>query len=742
MTKATEQNKSRKPATVELTGTLTRIRVPRDQRDFRAGGFMVLEITDENGKTHLAAGATGALPQLESRVTLSGEWKRHPQYGEQFKFTAMQFAPPSTKAGALRWLQNLKHVGPVKAQEILDRLGDGAPTQLLENPDLIKEFISDKRSHEALNLMAEQRDFLEVDRQLCDFGFGDGQRRNIIDFFKPQVLRQVLSRDPYQLVRVPRISFRMVDDGLMEQARFPPESPFRAAAAIIQVLNDAADNDGHTWLTRPQIDEALNKLRLKVGIPTDGRAEGVGYAIEKHMAVRVNGDDGLALFDMDAMEAYCAKRLMEIAKAPPLPEGSLSELPADIAASLTDEQAAGARSPINHGITVITGGPGTGKTFLEKAILRLCERVKKIILAPTGKAAKRASDVTGHEALTIHRFALQAEEMEESELPTLVIIDEVSMQSIEVLFMLLRVLTRHDHHIVFIGDVDQLPAVGAGQVLHDLILSGAVPVTRLTKIHRQALDSAIITNAHRINRGEGVALSDSPNQDWLCRLQPQDMPDGDYAKSIVDWAHAGVNHWGLDPINDLMVLCPMKRGALGVNNLNYLLRERFNPVFDPEEPQIKTRDGDSLFRRGDKVLCTSNNPRLGVVNGDVGVVTHVRPWARSPEPGKDPLPDMVKVAFDDGRRVEFAGEHLYMLTQAWCMTIHKSQGSESRVVFLVVHKSHHIMLYRSLLYTAVTRASERVVICGTGGAVMQAIKNDKPQTRQSRLASMIQAQTQ
>jgi len=732
-----------RPEPQQLAGKLTRLFVPRDPRDFDdiKGGFIAGQLEDAAGKKHSICGFAHSLPPVDSELELSGKFSTHPQYGEQFKFGTIGVTRPSTIDGAVRFLCTLPGIGPVRAREIVDDLGPEAPQIIFDEPGRLATIRGiGKHAAAAAQKIAANVHRFESDRQLCNLGFGPGTREAIVAKFG-RALTTILATNPYRLVVVPRVSFTAVDNAVMRAGQFPAHSPFRAAAAIVQALRDTATDIGDTWLAVDDLNDRLDKLKLAHPIPAEARAEGRALAVRHGDVQWIEGDTGLALTDLIEAEKRCAARLLEIAKTKTQPpqdwQARLSQASRDM---LTVEQMEGVGNAIAGGVSVLTGGPGTGKTTATRAIIEAFRGEPTIILSPTGKAAKHAAEVTGHDASTIHRFAgahaINDDGSQKSPPPRNIIIDESSMLSVDVLDMLLATLTRRDHRIVVIGDIDQLPSIGAGAILADCISSAAFPIVRLIAIHRQAAKSSIIANAHRINHGEMPLLAPAGKDDWLNLTAGAEEETESFAARIVHKFLAAAKHYGLDIRRDMQLLAPIRRGPIGVDALNERIRNAVNPPSE-DRRELKWPGGQSRFREGDKVICIKNSYPLGVVNGDVGTVAAIRFFGEASGPDGRKLPEAVTVALDDGRNVTFSGEDISMLQQAWALTIHKSQGSEYKLVFVVVHHSNYFMLSRALVYTAVTRASERVVICGTGKGMGMAVSKNTSKLRATRLAHFL-----
>jgi exodeoxyribonuclease V alpha subunit len=679
-----------------LSGEITRLFVPRDPRDFKR--FVVFKLAEDNGDEHSVAGFVPALPPVGSVVKCEGGWENG-KYGKQFKATSISVELPSTKEGAVRYLQTFPNIGPSRAEKIVAQLGATAPEQIIADPSILERFLGDKHAAVAANAAVEAAAEHAVERQLHDMKFGTITRMNIREKFGRR-LASILARNPYLLVTVPRVSFSAVDASLMKLQRFPTNSPFRAAAAILQALKDA-QGDGHTYLTPSMLGEYLNKLKLAHPIPEEARQAGVEEARDQGEIMYVDGGDSIALAETYQDEIFIADTLKSM-----LANSSQNELTdpvdPDTWESLTDEQRQAVENARKHPVSVLTGGPGTGKTFTLKAILQLSD--SGLIHAPTGKAALRAREVTGRPTMTMHMSALRhrydQNGVQSVKPPRVIFIDEMSMVSNDVLAMLLRIMSRGDHHLVLIGDIDQLPSVGAGAVLRDLIDCGRIPVTRLTKIHRQAEGNPIIVNAHALNKGGDFSVQSVGDQ-WMWMPQFNDETNDAFAARIAYKVEKACEHFKLDIYKDVQVLSPMRKGPIGTGGLNDALRERFNS--NPSKT-LQLPKGRS-FRVGDKVINTANNYEAGIVNGDVGVVVDVADKS-------DDGPAGVCIEFAGREPIWLTGAALIALEQAWALTVHKSQGSEYKLVFVICHSSHMIMLNRQLLYTAITRASERLVLCG------------------------------
>lgn len=724
-------------ATVE--GTVLRITATN-------GRWFAAKVKLADGREVSVSGASPRTPQIESRVVCKGTWTRHEKYGDQFKFETMDETLPATKSGQLRMLESLPGIGPKRAEQLYEKFGDDAVRVCMERPEELRALKGmGEWAEKAADELVQRRDSFEVERQLCEYQFGPRTRENIMEHFKtPERLVKVLAINPYRLVEVRGVSFAKVDDSLMRTARFAFDSVERAAAACVEGIKVASE-DGDTWCPVDSVGARLAALKLRQPIPPDMIPRGCDRAVhDEQLKVVYEGDRaiGYALPWLYDAEDFISARLREMLGATrEAPSGKVS---AETMEQMTDEQRSAVELVRERGVCVVTGGPGTGKTWTLQAILDLVGRdpSKTALLAPTGKAARRAFEVTGFPAETMHRFwfrmKLVAETGGDAEryIPENIVLDETSMVDADILAKILRAVPRKNLRLVFVGDADQLPSVGPGSILRDLLACGAVPSVRLTRIMRQAQESRIVSNAHRINGGVAPVLSgDAPeDRDWYEVFGLKDDALSLQGR-LVSSVERACKRWGYDiRRGGIQVLAPLHKGPLGVGDLNTLLRAKFNPG-----GKTLKIGADWSMRVGDRVLVTRNDYKLGVVNGDQGVVVDVQE-RRSAVGEKPARKDMVAVELDSGDTVEFEGEAIWTLQQAWAMTIHKSQGSEYPCVVVACHDSHYFMLKdsgRSLLYTAVTRAKERLVLVGTRSAVEMAVRGATTAARLTRLAGLM-----
>jgi exodeoxyribonuclease V alpha subunit len=742
---------------VTITGEFQRVVLEK-------GAWFVGRMLDnETGEVVAFSGTLAILPPIGSELAITGVWQDRGQYGMQLKAERITYSTPTTREGALRVLKTLPGIGASRAQYLVDTMGaDAVIRRLLEDPDQLASVPGiGKQGAAAVAALREQRDMFEVEAQLSELGLGSRTRARAIEHFGGiDQTREVLASNPYRLVEVDRVSFHAIDDHLLKIQRFAPDSPFRATAAIVEALKDQGEK-GHTWVPRSQIGPALDSLQLGNPVPTGVIETALESAVRRDMIRLVHGTDagaeaGYAAKHLDRAESIVAEYFSRLLDASPLPTSG--EVDAQTCGWLTEEQRRAVELISTGNLLVLTGGPGTGKTHTTKAILDVLGRNRTMIVAPTGKAAKRASELTGADGETIHRLAyrlLNAIEQGEATpdmWPRNIIIDEASMLSVDVAAMLLSALDPGDVsfplvRIVLVGDVDQLPPIGPGAVLRDCLATLRVPCVRLTKIHRQAEGSAIVTNAHRIIHGEKPEEPIGPTRkDWY-QVYAENGDNDRIASAVVSLHARAQTVFGIDA-REIMVLSPQRAGPVGINALNDRLRAVLNPPSDdptepivtmPFRPRGASKDAPkTTLRRGDRVLVTANNYNLGVVNGDLGVIADVIPGGGKRDEKGKLVDDQVVVSIDGGPEpVTFRGDDIWTLAHAYCMSTHKAQGSESRAVITVVSSSHYRMLSRRHLYTTVTRARELLVLVCDAKGLGMALKDKNEETRRSRLTGLL-----
>ena len=671
-------------------------------------------------------------PSPGEMLNMKGEWVNHPKFGEQFKVTEYKTTVPATIFGIQKYLGSglIKGLGPVIASRIVKKFGEKT-LDVIEN-DIEKlalvEGIGKKRIAMVQNAWEEQKEIRDVMLFLRSYGVGSGYATKIFKQYGSRSVA-VVKDNPYRLATdIFGIGF-VIADSIAEKLGFPKDSPKRIEAGILYVLNKLSD-DGHVFypyeylikkshetlaVERGAILKAIGDLSIKKQIVIEDLNESIDDFKENNKGVY------LAKFHL--CETGIAARLKTLSAAPKSirsinVESALQWVQERLDIHLAENQAKAVRCALENKIMVITGGPGTGKTTIINAILKIFSelRIKILLAAPTGRAAKRMSEATGHEARTIHRLLEYSfakggfQKNDEKPLSCdLLILDEVSMIDTVLLYHLTKAIPTFAT-VVLVGDINQLPSVGAGNVLNDIIGSRVVPVVELNEIFRQAKESRIIVNAHKINNGILPKFEDHvPDNDFYF-IQQED-PDK-VLDIILELIKERIpKRFDLDPVQDIQVLTPMHKGVVGADNLNTKLQESLNPS------KTEIIRGNRNFRVNDKVMQIRNNYDKEVFNGDIGRIAGIHPDENE-----------ITVLFD-GRHVVYEFYELDELVLAYAVSVHKSQGSEYPAVVMPVLSQHYILLQRNLIYTAVTRGRNLVVMVGAINALAMGIQNDKTQRR-------------
>ena len=682
-------------------------------------------------------------------VRIEGEWTVHVQHGRQFKVERYTSVLPATAAGIEKYLGSglVKGVGPVTAKRIVRKFGADTLTVIDENPDQLHEVlgVGPKRVRQIKAAWHEQRQIREVMVFLQSNGVSPALAVRIYKQYGDGSAA-VVTNDPYRLARdVHGIGF-ITADKIARNQGIALDAPERVAAGVAYTLGKKAD-DGHVYVPQGELVQASATL-LEVpqalvieAIDTLSRDDQV------HVDATVRSSQGIGLAEERAVyltpfyygEIGVAGRLQRLMHATEdrlytfhsfdWPQ-AFAVVQRDIGLALTPKQQEAVRTALTQRVAVLTGGPGTGKTTTMKTLIRLLDAtgLNYMLASPTGRAAKRLSEATGKQAKTIHRlleFSPGGEggfgfgRNEDNPLTAdMVIVDEASMLDLLLTNSLLKAIPA-GAHLLLIGDIDQLPSVGAGNVLRDVIDSGAAAVVRLDVVFRQAAGSYIIENAHRINRGQMPEWNPQESKDFF--LFQTDDPER-AAELIGEIVQERVpRRFGLSP-QDIQVLSPMHRGDVGVGALNERLQATLNPP-SPNRPE--RRLGGRIFRLGDRVMQIRNNYDKDVYNGDLGMIASL-----------DPVEQMLTVRIDD-RIVAYDFLELDELTHAYAVSVHKSQGSEFPAVVMPVMTQHYMMLQRNLLYTGVTRAKRLVVLVGTPRAVAIAVNNNRIADRYSGLSDRL-----
>jgi len=724
-------------AEVSLEGEVQRVTFENPQT-----GFRVIKITVAGRDGWLSV--IGAFPQVGvgSRVRVRGTMERDREYGEQIRASSVTELRPSTLDGIVKYLGSgaIKGVGERYAGRIVERFGLETLRVLDEEPDRLSEVegLGPKRVEAIRTAWREQQGLREVMVFLQSHGASAALAARIHKRYGDRALA-IVSSDPYRLaVDVWGIGFRTADR-IASSLGVAKDSDARVQAGVLQVLRDLSDA-GHTWAPASAIEEHASRLLGDEQGPA-ALGDRVHHAVDdlaRSGHVSSENVDGTRIVQPAALwkaETRIAERLVALLgrDLPKVPgaEAALAELQKRTGVELAPEQREAVISAAREGALVVTGGPGVGKTTIVRAILDVFEKAGVVVRlgAPTGRAAKRMAEATGRDAQTLHRLlefdpkAMTFKRDAGSPLAAgAVIVDETSMVDVHLADALLQAIG-DGTRLVLVGDVDQLPSVGPGAVLRDLLDCGKVPSVRLTRIFRQAEASLIVQNAHRINQGEPPELPPPGKTDADFFVVERRDPDA-ALETILELVRTRIpRRFGLDPVRDVQVLVPMHRGVVGSVGLNAALQRALNPV----GPSVER--GGIVYRLGDKVMQLKNDYERGVYNGDVGVVTKV-----------DEEQNQIGVRFDDlgGPEVVYDGPDLDQLNLAYACTVHKSQGSEYPAVVVAMLSSHFVMLSKNLLYTAVTRGKRLVVLVADPRAIRVALSNERAESdRRTRLSARI-----
>jgi len=738
-----------------LVGVLERLTFQNEEN-----GYTVAKLIPKGQRYEVTVVGTLTGVNPGESVRLRGMWSTHPKYGRQFEVREYVVQLPATVEGIRKYLGSglIRGVGPVNAGRIVDYFGLKTLDVIETDVNRLREVpgIGDKRTAMIARAWEEQKHIKEIMIFLQSHGVSTGLAVKIYKQYADQALA-VVRNDPYRLAKdIYGIGFKTADK-IAQKMGFAVDAPERIQAGLRYALGTFSD-DGHCFAPRGDLLTAAAEL---LDVSPEACAPQLDILVR---AGELIAEDGASRTGEAAnrQDDYPASSHQQPASAIYLPPFFYAETgvanklrqlqtsPRDRLAvfrgvewnkafawltehnplQLAGQQQAAVKMALTEKVSILTGGPGTGKTTITRSIIQMvqAQRCSVLLCAPTGRAAKRLSEATGLEAKTIHRL-LEVKPSEgfrflrDQENPLdadMVIVDETSMVDILLMNHLLKAVEAGSH-LLLVGDVDQLPSVGAGNVLHDLITSGVIPVTRLDTIFRQAEDSYIIVNAHRIQRGE-MPVCNAPARDFFLFAADDAGRAADLILDIV--AQRIPAKFGYDADRDIQVLSPMHRGAAGVGELNRRLQERLNP---PDPRKAEAAHGSRVFRVGDRVMQIHNDYDRQVFNGDMGRVTAL-----------DLEEHTLTVDFD-GMSVGYEFTELDELVHAYAVSIHKSQGSEFPVAVIPLLTQHYMLLQRNLLYTGVTRAQSLVVLVGNRRALAIAVRNDKVAQRHTRLAERLLA---
>lgn len=711
-------------ATEVLAGLVERVTFHNEEN-----GFAVLRVKARGKRDLVTVVGHAAVISAGEFIQASGEWSNDRQHGIQFRARFLKAMPPTTIEGIEKYLGSgmIRGIGPVYAKKLVRAFGEKVFDVIEAEPDRLREVtgIGPKRAERIVAGWSEQKVIREIMIFLHANGVGTSRAVRIYKTYGNDAV-QLISEDPYRLARDIRgIGFRTADAVAMKLG-IEKTAMIRARAGISYALTEALD-DGHCGLPRDELlPLAVELLEIPEGLIVDA----LKLELETGAVIADTVEERPCVFlaGLYRAEQSIVARL-KVLKSGKTPwpeidaEKAIPWVEEKTGLTLADSQKAAVRTALASKVTVITGGPGVGKTTLVNSILKIlaAKRVELLLCAPTGRAAKRMTETTGREAKTIHRL-LEVDPKtggfkrnDENPLACeLLVVDETSMVDVMLMNALLKAVP-DDAAVILVGDDDQLPPVGPGQALADIIASDAVPVVHLTEVFRQAAQSQIIQSAHRINAGKLPDLT-RPETKTDFYFVPADSPEIAVPRLIEIVRERIPRRFGVDPVRDIQVLCPMNRGGVGARSLNIELQKALNPRTDPRVEKFGT-----TFAVGDKVMQIENDYDKEVYNGDVGFVGSI-----------DLDTAEMSIAFD-GRSVSYQFGELDQVVLAYATTIHKSQGSEYPVVVIPVLTQHYAMLQRNLLYTGVTRGRRLVILLGQKKAVAMAVKNISGRRRWSKL---------
>ncbi len=714
-------------------------------------GYTVL-VLKSSGEEELTCVGTFPAVSLGAAIEAQGSYTHHPVYGQQFQIRSFVEIMPEDSLAMERYLGSgaIKGVGAALAARIVRRFGKDTLRIVEEEPERLAEVkgISEKKAREIAAQVAEKADMRKAMMFLQKYGISLNLGAKIYQKYKDSVYT-VLQENPYRLAEdIAGVGFKIADE-IAAKIGIHPDSDYRIRSGMLYALLQAC-GEGHTCLPREQL---FDRASLLLGVDSSYMDKHLmDMAIERKIVMKALGDQMMVYpSQYYYLELNTARMLRELniqcSEDPRLVEQRILRMERETKITLDEMQKKAVMEAVNHGVFILTGGPGTGKTTTINAIIRFFqgEDAELRLAAPTGRAAKRMTEATGYEAQTIHRLleltgmpeddresqAVHFERNAQNPLEAdVIIIDEMSMVDIHLMHSLLLAVTAGTR-LILVGDENQLPSVGPGNVLRDIIRSGQFPVVELKKIFRQASESDIVVNAHKINRGEQVIPNNKSRDFFFLKRYDADV----IIRVIITLIQKKLPGYVEARPSEIQVLTPMRKGLLGVERLNQILQRYLNP---PDASKKERESGGNLFREGDKIMQIRNNYQMeweirgkygvpvdkgvGVFNGDTGILRSLNEFAETAE-----------VEFEDGRFARYSFKQLEELELAYAVTIHKSQGSEYPAVVLPLLSGPKMLMNRNLLYTAVTRARRCVTIVGSEETFGEMIRNEKQQNRYSSL---------
>lgn len=714
-------------------------------------GYTVMVLTNQDGEI-TCVGNLSYINEGE-RVELQGQYTAHPSYGEQFKVESYAVKDPEDEESIERYLGSgaIKGVGAALAARIVRRFRGDTFRIIEQEPERLAEIkgISDRKAREIAEQVYEKRDMRKAMIFLQQFGITTALAVKIYQKYGAEIYR-VIQENPYQLAEdISGVGFRIADE-IARRAGVSSDSEYRVKCAIFYVLQQAGA-EGHVYLPK---DRLLYRTGELLGVSLESLDQYLmDLAIERKIVVKQETEEKVYSASAYFIEMSTARMLCDLNITGEIDENlilkKISVIENATKTYLDDMQKKAVTEAVRCGLLVITGGPGTGKTTTINTLISYFESegLQILLAAPTGRAAKRMTEATGYEAKTIHRLLEISGPQEGSSSDgflrnagnpldaDVIIVDEMSMVDIYLMHSLLDAVTVGTR-LIMVGDVNQLPSVGPGSVLKDVIESERIPVVRLTRIFRQASESDIVVNAHKINRGEPVTLDNKSRDFFFLKRQDANV----IISIVIQLIREKLPKYVSAEPYDIQVLTPMRKGLLGVERLNRILQEYLNP---PDRNKREHEQGEQIFREGDKVMQIKNNYQLeweirgrygipvdrgvGIFNGDMGVIREINLQT-----------ERVTVEFDEHRMVEYPYAGLDELELAYAVTIHKSQGSEYPAVVIPLLTGPRMLMNRNLLYTAVTRARRCVTMVGDPATFEQMIDNIVEQRRYTTLKARIQ----
>jgi len=698
---------------------------------FYKDGFAIIKVKLADGSQVSVKGKIEkGLLKPSANLAFLGNWRQHPKYGTAFHVadSPNQAKEPVSGSPELRFLCTLPHISDARATLLLARGGDSIFNKLYKSPESLLAGLpglNDAKITEIKEWLTKNKPTLGMELLLHKMDFGDRTRAKIKELYRPSQVQSIRD-NPYILLSVPGIGFPMLDRRVLDNKVLAPDSPVRGAAIISHVLDRVGAMAGHTLISKDYLCREASKFGVTDAAILDAS---ISNALKDHTIVEMDGSYGSAT--LIAAEKEIVDGLFDLA-------GQECATPVTFAGSYDSDQLAAIKMMYEQPVSFLTGGPGSGKTHSINALLEELSAAQGekfspssiTLCAPTGKAAKRMTEATGFHACTVHSLLLG------KKVGSTVIVDECSMLSTELTAELISYLKnkRMVKRLVMVGDPDQLPSIGAGRVFDDLLDSGIFPVTKLTKIRRQEMNSNIILNSAAIREGKELLIDN--NSDFKVSFVPVDKQDDLLVKAFEERIPKLKKSNGspMDPLRDVQVIVPQHKGKLGCTRLNSLLQDVLNPKSaEKEEWPVSVGDFSFRYRVGDKIIVTKNSRELGLVNGDIGFIREIE---------SDTV--TIGVEDEDGEKDHtFSKLDPIPLRPAYAITVHKVQGSEAPMVIVVYNEETPKMFReRNMLYTAVTRAREMCYILGNEGVIREAIANNTPDRRQTGLISQLNTAAQ